>query len=298
MDVYGRLIKELEGEVRRNEPMSAHTSLGVGGPADLFVSPNDRDELVRAVQVLAGEGVPYLVIGNGTNLVVREGGIRGAVLRLTRALNGFEIEGTIMRAGAGLALSRSIDAAVDQSLRGLEFAAGIPGTMGGAIKMNAGSYGWEIGERLRSVGLIDSSGDYFTRRSDELGFSYRTSTIPREWIILEAEFELEEGNKEESRRIVAEHLAHRRRTQPVGRSAGCIFRNPPGPSAGELIDRAGLKGVSVGGARVSRVHANFIITSRGATAHEVLDLIAHVREEVAARSGVELELEVEIAGAE
>jgi len=296
MDIYRRLMKEMEGEIRRDEPMSAHTWLGVGGPADLFVSPRDRDELARGVAILAEEGIPFLVIGNGSNVVVRDKGIRGAVLTLTRALNTFAIDGRIIRAGAGMGLSRLIDSSLDHSLRGLEFAAGIPGTVGGAVKVNAGSHGGEIGGSIRSVDLMDASGETFARRAEDLGFSYRTSLISRDWIILEAEIELEEGEGEEGRRRIAELLGERRRTQPTGRSAGCIFRNPKGAAAGMLIDRAGLKGLRVGGARVSERHANFILTEPGASADDVIDLITQVREQVERRSGVELELEVEIVG--
>lgn len=294
--VLARLRSMVRGDVRSCEPMSRHTSFRVGGPADLYVRPADFPSLEAARAILAEAGLPVLVIGLGTNLLVRDGGIRGAVVSTAR-LSGWRVDGTRMLAQSGSPLAALAREAARQGLSGLEFAAGIPGTLGGAVVMNAGAHGMSMADVVERV-TVQGRGGRAVLQRDELGFTYRSSRLRgRDLVVVEAVLNLQPSSSTQVRQRMEELLEVRRRTQPRGvPSAGSFFRNPPGLAAGFLIEQAGCKGMRVGGAEVSPVHANFLVNVGGATAADILALAARVRERVAERFGLWLEPEVEIVG--
>lgn len=276
--------------------MSRHTSFRVGGPADLYVRPADLPSLVAALDILAGAGLPVLVVGLGTNLLVRDGGIRGAVVS-TALLGGWHLEGGRLVARCGSALSGLARATARAGWSGLEFAAGIPGTLGGAVAMNAGAHGTCLADVLERVTVLGDSGP-LTLGRDEAGFAYRDSRVRREKLVVtEAVLRLRPTAPAQAEERIRQVLRARAESQPRGvPSAGSFFRNPPGMAAGALIEQAGCKGMRVGGAEVSPVHANFLVNRGGASARDVLTLAARVRERVAERFGIWLEPEVEVVG--
>ena len=277
--------------------MSHHTSMRVGGPADLYVRPRDPRSLETVFRISEGAGLPITVIGLGTNLLVRDGGIRGVVVS-TVHLTELTVEKTTLRAGAGLSLPRLSKVAAQLGLSGLEFAAGIPGTVGGGVVMNAGAHGGCLGDVLVWVELWAPGGATYHTQTAELGLEYRQSRLlkTRE-VVVEACFQLELGRPEEVERERQRLLALRKKTQPLGLpSAGSYFRNPAEGPAGWFIERAGCRGMVRGGAQVSPLHANFIVNRGGATAGDILTLAEEVRQRVADRFGVWLEPEVEVLG--
>ncbi|MBC7339792.1 MAG: UDP-N-acetylmuramate dehydrogenase [Firmicutes bacterium] len=286
----------VRGDVRSSEPMSRHTSFRVGGPADLYVRPADLPSLVAALDILAGAGLPVLVVGLGTNLLVRDGGIRGAVVS-TALLGGWHLEGDRLVARCGSALSGLARATARAGWSGLEFAAGIPGTLGGAVAMNAGAHGACLADVLERVTVLGDSGP-LTLGRDEAGFAYRDSRVRREKLVVtEAVLRLRPTSPAQAEERIRQVLRVRAESQPRGvPSAGSFFRNPPRMAAGALIEQAGCKGMRVGGAEVSPVHANFLVNRGGASARDVLTLAARVRERVAERFGIWLEPEVEVVG--
>ena len=297
-----RLRAVARGRLVAGEPMRAHTSLRVGGPADLLFAPAERDDLLAALSLAAGEGVPVLVLGNGTNLLVRDGGVRGLVLHCG-ALEGIRDEGEAPGGGHGIAalagtrLTRVINFAVKAGLAGLEFAAGIPGTVGGAVAMNAGAHGRSVGEAVSWVDVagLDGSLERFGR--DRLAFTYRSADFPRPGVVIEVGLRLEPASEAavlaEMKRCLEEH----KRRLPFGwGSAGSVFKNPPGEAAGRLIDEAGCKGLRVGGAEVSAKHANVIVNVAQATGADIEGLMAMVARRVRERFGVELEPEIKVVG--
>jgi UDP-N-acetylmuramate dehydrogenase len=298
-----RLGAGARGRLLVGEPLRAHTSLRVGGPADLLLFPADREDLLAALSLAAAEGVPVLVIGNGTNLLVRDGGVRGLVLHCG-SLEGIRDEGPVAGGGghglaalAGTRLTRVINFAVKAGLSGLEFAAGIPGTVGGAVAMNAGAHGHSVGDAVAWVDLagLDGSLERFGR--DRLAFAYRSAAFPRPGIVVEVGLRLvpapEAAVLAETKRCLEEH----KRRLPFGwGNAGSVFKNPPGEAAGRLIDAAGCKGLRVGGAEVSAKHANVIVNVAQASAADIERLMGLVAERVRERSGVALEPEVKVVG--
>lgn len=276
--------------------MARHTTLRVGGPADYFIVPADRADLERLLALLAETRLPYLVVGGGCNLLVRDGGFRGAVISLER-FGSVRREGDrIVRAGAGADNRKLADCAAENRLSGLEFLVGIPGRVGGALAMNAGAGGQAITDCLETL-VTWKSGEVVVAGKEELEFGYRFLTLAPGEIILEAAFALREETREEIDRRTGEYLAHRRGSQQVGYpNAGSYFRNPAGASAWRLIEQAGLRGVRVGGAQVSEIHANFLVNRGGATAADFLALAARIKDAVRQSAGVELEEEVKIAG--
>jgi len=284
------------GELRLNEPMSKHTSWRVGGPAETFFVPNSLEDLSLFLQEL-NEGIPLFWFGVGTNLLVRDGGIHGVVISASRIMRTLErLEHYLVKAGAGLPCTQLARQCVRWSLGPSEFFAGIPGTVGGALAMNAGAHGGETWDRVESVRTIDRSGEIHERAPGEYTVGYRSVTGPKnEWFI-EATLRFE-TDVTPSAEDMKSMLERRKRTQPLGLpSCGSVFRNPPGDHAARLIEAAGLKGFSIGGAEVSRKHANFIINSDNATASDVEELIGHVRQAVFEEHGVELIHEVRIVG--
>jgi len=285
------------GILLENEPMSRHTTYRVGGPADLFFMPENREALLKALEAARQSGIPAMVIGNGSNLIVGDGGIRGLVIALGEAFSEIRLEGTLLRAQAGAMLSRVAAAAQEAGLAGLEFASGIPGTLGGGCAMNAGAYGGELKDVLLWADVL-LNGEVRRLSRDEMAMGYRT-TLPLRagGVVLEACFDLQPGDTEAILARMKELNARRREKQPLNLpSAGSVFKRPEGHFAGGLIEQCGLKGYTIGGAQVSTKHAGFIVNVGGATAKDITDLIAHIQETVLAQTGVHLETEQRIIG--
>ncbi|QEM66980.1 UDP-N-acetylmuramate dehydrogenase [Geobacter sp. FeAm09] len=288
----------IRGLLLHNEPMSRHTSLKVGGPADLYAEPEDADDLLALVRALKERRAPWLAIGRGYNLLVRDGGIRGAVISLARFNRISEAGERLVRAEAGAENLALVRFAQERGLGGIGYISGIPGTVGGAVKMNAGAYGSGVLERLESLTLLegDAVAEY---RREELDYGYRRLTLPAGAIVLAAQFRLVACNPQQTEEEIRKDTELRRTKHNVGfPSAGSFFKNPAGQAAWRLIDGAGLRGLAVGGAQVSEVHSNFLINRGGATAADFLALAEKVKEAVLAASGVQLEEEVRIVGEE
>lgn len=281
------------------EPMSKHTTFRIGGEADVLVEPASIAETEAVIRVLRGSKTPYMIMGNGSNILVGDKGIRGVVVKLGNEFAAASVEGTTLIAQSGIKLSRLANLALEKELTGLEFAAGIPGTLGGAIYMNAGAYGGEIKQVIKEVTYLDADGEKKTIANEECKFGYRTSifgTMPGS-VILGCKIELTQGDGKEIRAVM-EDLAQRRVSkQPLNLpSAGSTFKRPEGHFAGKLIQDAGLTGFRVGGACVSEKHAGFVVNDQGATASDVRELISKVQEKVKAQFGVTLEPEVKFVG--
>lgn len=287
-----------ENQILMNEPMSRHTTFRVGGAADCFVIPRTLEEVKRVVNFCREENIAYYIIGNGSNLLVGDKGFRGVVIRILKELSRIETEGTTIRAQAGALLSAVANRAYDASLTGLEFAAGIPGTLGGAVTMNAGAYGGEMKDVLSEVTVLTPEGAVRTFQKEELRLSYRTSIVQEEGhIVLEAVIQLKEGKQEEIKAVMDDLKERRISKQPLEYpSAGSTFKRPEGYFAGRLIDDAGLRGFSVGGAQVSEKHCGFVINKGNATAADIMELMREVSERVRENSGVTLEPEVRRIG--
>lgn len=283
--------------VLENEPLARHTTFRVGGPADVLFLPESAQELQRAMELAREAGEDCLVIGNGSNLLVRDGGVRGLVIKLAGPMSGVSVEGTAIRAQAGASLSQVSRAAFQASLTGLEFASGIPGSLGGALAMNAGAYGGELSQVVREA-MVLMDGRVQTLSREELAMGYRTTRVLREGgIVLSAVLDLKEGDASQIAETMDDLNRRRREKQPLSfPSAGSTFKRPEGYFAGALIEQAGLKGYAIGGAQVSEKHAGFLINRGGATASDLLRLIEYVQERVYAQSGVRLETEVRICG--
>ncbi|MFQ5804469.1 MAG: UDP-N-acetylmuramate dehydrogenase [Candidatus Methylomirabilales bacterium] len=293
------LEQKLRGRVLYGEPLSKHTSFGIGGPADMMIFPEGVADIQAALAFCREARVPYLVHGGGSNLLVRDGGFRGMVLHLDTVFQQLAAEGTRVRAGAGVRLSRLVAFCSKHALTGMECLAGIPGTVGGAVRGNAGAAGGSIADYLAAVQLLVAEGDLLVFSRDQIEFSYRRSSLPEGCVVLEAVFDLEHGDPVRIRRRVSENLLERNRRQPVEwRSAGSIFKNPPGDYAGRLVEKVKLKGMRVGDACISPKHGNFIINLGNATAVDVLALIDLMRRRVREEMHVELELEVQVVGEE
>ena len=303
MDIFSavRMVLERECpelELRTQEPMARHTTFRVGGPARLMAFPRDKKEIKAAVRAADQMGVVPFFLGNGSNLLVADEGVEAFVIK-TGGLDQTREVNRRLRAECGIPLSRLAVAALGRGLTGLEFAHGIPGSLGGAVVMNAGAYGGEMVQVLTAVTYLDKHGQEHTVPASECGLTYRHSmfTDHPEWLVLEAEMELEQGDAEEIRAKM-EDLAQRRKSkqrleQP---SAGSTFKGPAGHFAAALIDQCGLKGLTVGGAQVSEKHAGFVINRGGATCADILKLTDQIRETVLRETGVTLELEVRTLG--
>jgi len=297
----------VRGEVRPNEPMSGHTSFRIGGPADALVLPEDRDDLITLLAEVRAQGIPYVVLGGGTNLLVRDRGYRGAVISLKKMIS-IEVvreyrslggSFAVIHVDAGAALPRLLNFAVERGLTGLEFSTGIPGTVGGALCMNAGTALGEFGDIVDTVTLLDPSDGVVQRRQDEMGFGYRTANVPPGHIVLDAAVVLRYGDADKIRAQVKKLMDQRKARQPWGMpNAGSMFKNPLDDAAGKLIEAAGCKGLSVGGAQVSDKHANFIVNTGNAKAADVLALMEIVREKVLEMHRIRLEPEIKVIGEE
>ena len=287
----------LEEVVQEDVPLARYTWYGIGGPAKYFIRPRSIEELQLASQRCAENQIPIHVLGLGANLLVSDAGVNAAVFRLDQDFfRHVKFEKNIVEVGAGVDMQKLILMACRNGLSGLECLAGIPGTVGGGIRMNAGGKFGDIGAVVKRVGVMDVSGLLFDRTKDDLIFDYRSTNISAKFIT-HAQFELDEEDPERIMRKVKEIWMYKRNSQPLNtKNAGCIFKNPRGLSAGALIDQAGLKGMKVGGAEVSDKHANFIIAHAGATADDVLKLVKIIREKVFEKDGIHLESEVQVWG--
>ena len=281
-----------------DEPMSKHTTFRIGGKADYFLTPETTEQIVALLELIRKAEMPCFILGNGSNLLVGDKGIRGAVINLYKKMEKVEVCGEKVIAQCGALLSKTASVAMKAELTGIEFASGIPGTVGGAVYMNAGAYGPELKDIIDKVRYIDSDLQVKELSGNDERFGYRKSPFTNsDCVILECTFNLKKGNIDEIREMTND-LTHRRVTkQPVDKpSAGSVFKRPEGFFAGALIEEANLKGFSIGGAQVSEKHAGFIINTGNATARDVLDLIEHIKETVMERSGVELESEIKTVG--
>lgn len=280
---------------RRDVPLAPYTWFRVGGPAQYFIEPRTRDELIAVVQTCHEQGIPLRILGGGSNLLVREPGVKGVVLRLDGdAFSQIDVEENTVRSQAGALLSQLISRAVKASLAGLETLVGIPGTVGGALHGNAGGRSGDISQFVSEVSLLTFKGEKLTRDRDEMIFAYRSSSLDSS-IILDATFQLQPEDPDEITRRMRKLWIMKKATQPLSfQSAGCIFKNPRGLSAGALVEQAGLKGTRIGAAEISDRHANFIVTDEKGTSEDILKLIDVARQKVLQQFGVDLELEIEI----
>ncbi|MHB0977046.1 MAG: UDP-N-acetylmuramate dehydrogenase [Candidatus Aquicultorales bacterium] len=294
---YSVLERSLGPNAMASRSLAKETTLRVGGPAAIFVNADTFDHLLKTLAVAGDYEIPWIVIGKGSNLLVSDAGIDGIVVRLGADFRKIEVSGEVMRAGAGAMLSLMVQAALKHSLGGLAFAVGIPGTFGGALAGNAGAHGGSIGPLVASATLVTPGGQLVKKRADEIEFGYRKSSLSDGTVILEAALTLEERDPESIAADMERFFRGRKEAQPLNYpSAGSTFKNPPGDSAGRLIEAAGCKGLKVGGAMVSERHANFIINTGDARASDVYDLMNEVRKRVREASGILLEPEIKLLG--
>ena len=284
-------------EIKKNEPLKNHTSFKIGGPADEFSEVNNEEEITELIKYAKEKGIPYTIMGNGSNLLVSDKGVRGLVIKLAKGFDSVEVLGDKIIAKAGILLSKLSNVALENELSGIEFASGIPGTLGGAIYMNAGAYGGEIKDVVEKVTYL-SDGEIKTATKDDLDFGYRHSRFSgTEDIVLSAEIQLKKADKAEIRAIMDDFKERRCSKQPLSMpSAGSTFKRPEGYFAGKLIEDAGLKGKTIGGAQVSEKHSGFVVNKGDATAQDVLDLIKFIQDTVYEKFGVKLETEVKMLG--
>ena len=288
-----------EKQIKINEPMSRHTTFGIGGPADCFLVPKTAEELCVVTKLANKNHIPVFILGGGANLLVRDKGIRGVVI-FTGRLHKIEQNGNLLKVSSGVSTAQAAQAAYESGLSGMEFASGIPGTIGGAAYMNAGAYGGEMSKIIVSATTCDARGDLITYDSHDIGYSYRHSLFMENGeVIVDITLSLKPGNRKDIRELM-DDLNHRRRTkQPLEkRSAGSTFKRPAGHFVGQMIEELGLKGYAVGDAQVSEKHAGFLINNGHASREDMLHLIHHVQQEVKENYGVDLHSEVQIVGEE
>jgi UDP-N-acetylmuramate dehydrogenase len=292
----------IRGEVRYDEPLSSHTSLKIGGRAEVVIFPEDPLSLKNILHAASGQGIPLSVIGAGTNLLVRDGEVGGITIslklfgkmELTRSSDDTHV---VLYVGAGVPLARVVYFAQKNGYSGIEALAGIPGSFGGAVYMNAGSFGTEMKDVVESVAIMKRDGELKILNRDQLSFTYRAVHLPAGAIILSANIALEKGEPEAVSKRTGEFMARKKKTQPLGElSAGCVFKNPEGDSAGRLIDAAGCKGMKAGDVEVSSVHANYFINRGRASFRDFRGLMKAVQARVREHSGIELEPEIRIIG--
>ncbi len=297
--IYNRLCKKLpQGSVLKDELMSKHTSFKIGGPTDIMVLPETIEEIQTVLKICNEENIEPFIMGNGSNLLVRDKGIRSIVVKIADNFSDVRVQGNNVTAQAGILLSKLSKVVVNNSLTGFEFASGIPGTLGGAVTMNAGAYGGELKDVIMGATVMDYTGKIERLGIDELELGYRSSIIQNnKYIVLEVEIKLKEGDIFEIKKLVKDLTGRRNTKQPVSLpSAGSAFKRPSGYYAGKLIEDSGLKGVQVGDAQVSDLHCGFIVNLGSATAKDVIDLIGLVRKVVRDKYDVELYPEVRIVG--
>lgn len=288
------LLSKLNISYAENEPMNLHTTFKIGGPCDVLITVKDIAELSAVIKACKDEGIPFMILGNGSNLLVSDDGIEGAVISLDGEFKDISVDGTTITSGAGAKLSKLCTVAMENSLGGLEFAYGIPGTVGGAMYMNAGAYGGEMKDVALSVTALTSEGELREYEASEMGLGYRTSVFKTNGdIILFAKYSLHTDDKEMIKARMDDVMGRRKSKQPLEfPSAGSVFKRPEGAFAGTLIEQCGLKGKTVGGAQVSEKHAGFIINIGGATCDDVMGLVKLVQDKVREETGFFLEREI------
>lgn len=293
------LKQSMIGTVKENEPMANHTTIKIGGPAELFVEPKSIENLEKTMNLIQKYKAQWIAIGRGSNLLVSDRGISGVVIKLGSGLDKVELNGTTLTVGGGHSLVSLATSISRKGLSGLEFASGIPGSVGGAVFMNAGAHGSDVSKILDKALVLFEDGKLDWVSNEEMGFSYRTSILQkkRPGVVVEAVFSLKEGNKDSIFNEMQKNKDYRKETQPWNfPCAGSIFRNPLPDYAGKLIEAAGLKGYQIGGAKISEMHGNFIVNTGNAKADDVLQLIQHVKETIYDLFEVKMETEVEIIG--
>ena len=294
-DIF-RSLQSLKGvDAQKDVPLARHTTWKVGGPAEFLVQANDVSSLVALLKIVRAEEVPLFVLGKGSNILVSDRGLQGIAMRLGGEFTSIDVSGEALQAGGGAPLGSLVGKSLKASLEGFEFAVGIPGTVGGAVMTNAGAFSGSIAEVIGEVETLTLDGEQ-TRHTD-IENAYRSPLVSREEIVTCARFRLKNGSADRIRNMMDSAKAKRKETQPWGKStAGSVFKNPTGDSAGRMIEECGLKGKSVGGARVSDTHANFIINDGTAKASDIKRLIDLIRGEVRVRFGLDLELEIQLVG--
>ncbi|WP_026581500.1 UDP-N-acetylmuramate dehydrogenase [Bacillus sp. J33] len=300
MDEFINKLRELNvGTIKENEPMANHTTMKIGGPADLFIEPSSIENLGKTMELIRQYKIKWTAIGRGSNLLVLDKGIEGAVIKLGRGMDEMDLNGTELKVGGGYSLVALSTIISKKGLSGLEFASGIPGSVGGAVYMNAGAHGSDISKILTKAHILFEDGKMEWLSNEEMEFSYRTSVLQkkRPGVVAEAVFQLKEGDRELISSAMQKNKDYRKDTQPWNYPcAGSIFRNPLPDYAGQLVEKAGLKGHSIGGAQISEMHGNFIVNAGNAKAEDVLALIQHIKDTIFELYGVKMETEVEIIG--
>lgn len=286
-------------DIKIDEKLSEYVNFKVGGPADILLIPNSKEQVIKSIKICKENNIPFYLIGNGSNILVRDGGFRGVVLSLKNVKNIY-VDGEKIEAECGVMLKEVSDKAIENSLTGFEFACGIPGTIGGAVFMNAGAYDGEISKVIEIAEVIDENCNIIRLSREELDFGYRSSLVMKKgYTVLSAVFKLEKGQVKTIKELIEDLTNKRESKQPLEYpSAGSTFKRPTGYFAGKLIQDAGLKGYSIGGAAVSEKHSGFVINKGNATAKDITDLIKHIQDEVKKQFGVDLHPEVRIIGEE
>ena len=280
-----------------NESLKKHTTYGIGGPADLMIFPKSKQDLIKVIEIINDNKIQLTILGSGSNVLVSDNGIRGAVISLKNSLKQIEVDENILYAECGTMLGKIVKHAVKNNLIGLENLNGVPGTLGGALIMNAGAWGGEISENLIHVEIMNSKNEIQKIQKKDLNFSYRQSSFNKDDILLSAKFNLKKADKNIIKENFIEAQSGRKKSQPLNkRSAGSLFKNPTNSSAGKLLDDAGLKGFSIGDAKISEKHANFFINDGDASSRDMLMLIKKAHKEVKDKFNVNLSLEVKLMG--
>jgi UDP-N-acetylmuramate dehydrogenase len=293
--ILRRIVAGVRGTRSFNEPLQNHTSFKIGGPADVLVEPVDVEDVARLVRQASTHRVPVFVLG-GTNLLIRDGGIRGVVMSLSKLRAIREEPGEVLYAEGGVGMPTLIGYAVRRGMAGLEWGAGIPGTVAGCVVMNAGTRLGEMKDAIKAIRIVTRKGQVVDLQASDIVFEYRHARLPR-GVVVGVWLQLKKGERAAIEKTVKDYLQYRKETQPLALpSAGCVFRNPHRDSAGRLVERAGLKGARIGDAQVSDKHANFMVNLGTARAKDVLDLIRKVRREVRRQTGVSLDLELKVVG--
>lgn len=289
--------KVFRGTITLNVPLARYTTFRIGGEADYFVEPVDADDVVSIVKYANSKGIPFYVMGNGSNILISDEGIKGIVINLEAAFNYLKQEGDSIISGAGVKMAKFVDFCIQKGYAGVEMIAGIPATIGGALVMNAGCYGGETADHVTEVTVVKNEKIQKLKKED-CGFKYRSSNL-KGTVVMEARFDLPKGIPEELNKRRKEFILNRNESQPVEvPNAGCVFKNPKDNKAAILIDKCGLKGVKYGGAMVSTKHANFIVNYDNATANDVVDLVRIIKRTVKEKTGIDLEMEVKLIGFE
>ena len=296
-NIMNKINNETSSLCLMNESLKKHTTYGIGGPADLMIFPKSKQDLIKVIEIINENKLQLTILGSGSNVLVSDNGIRGAVISLKNSLKQIEVVDNILYAECGIMLGKIVKHAVKNDLIGLENLNGVPGTLGGALIMNAGAWGGEISENLIHVELINSSSEIKKILKKDLNFSYRQSSFNKDDILLSAKFSLKKADKDIIKENFVEAQSGRKKSQPLNkRSAGSLFKNPKDNSAGKLLDDAGLKGLSIGDAKISEKHANFFINDGDASSTDMLMLIKKAHQEVKERFNVNLSLEVKLMG--